>query len=131
MISTQSGDEEQDKVQIGLTLAASERLDQLIATGWFAERQDAYRVAIAVALSRSLVAGPAEMAGARTSYNFTGGIDRDGSVRRMIAIVAPAESRRPAAFAERLAHAGLEFLAERISGGDTLFEALSPPATAI
>jgi len=116
-----------DKAQIGLTPTADHHLNELINTGWFLDRQDVYRLAIAVALSRKLEPGPSEMAGLRTAYNFTGGIDRDGKLRQLISILAPSEATRPAVFSERLAHAGLAFLFHAlIESNGTLSDALDP-----
>ena len=123
--------EAQDKAQIGLTPVADQQLDELLKTGWFSDRQDAYRVAIAVALARRLEPSTADMVGIRTAYNFTGGVDRDGKLRQLIAALNPAEAGRPAIFAERLAHAGLAFLFNRlVTASGTLAEALDPNQTA-
>jgi hypothetical protein len=121
--------QERDKAQIGLTPAAAEQLDRLMELGWFSERQDAYRVAIGVALARQIVATPQDLSGVTTSYNFAGGVDRDGKLRNLISLLAPSEASRPGAYAERLAHAGIAFLVDQlVQGGSTLTEALSPPA---
>ena len=120
-------DEAPDKVQIGVTPTAEKHLDALEESGWFLDRQDAYRLAIAVALARKLLPAASEMQGLRTSYNFAGGIDRDGKLRQLISLFAPGEASRPAAFAERLAHAGLAFLAARlVDQGATLSDVLDP-----
>jgi hypothetical protein len=120
----------QDKAQIGLTPSGERFLDELMGMNWFLDRQDAYRVAIAVALARRLDPDPSEMVGIRTSYNFSGGVDRDGKLRQIIAALNPREAMRPAVFAERLAHAGLKFLNEKIIvDGWTLTDALDPEKT--
>lgn len=122
--------EPQDKAQIGITPTAESHLDQLMKTGWFADRQDAYRVAIAVALARRLEPSASDMVGLRTAYNFTGGIDRDGKLRQLIAVLRPSEAARPAIFSERLAHAGLAFLFDRlVTASGTLTDALNPEDT--
>lgn len=119
-----------DKAQIGITPTAERHLDEIMKTGWFADRQDAYRVAIGVALARRLEPSASDMVGLRTAYNFAGGIDRDGKLRQLIAILRPAEATRPAAFAERLAHAGLAFLFDRlVTASGTLTDALDPEQT--
>lgn len=126
----QQSAEPQDKAQIGITPAAECQLDQLMLTGWFADRQDAYRVAIAVALARRLEPSAADLVGLRTAYNFTGGIDRDGKLRQLIAVLRPSEAARPAIFSERLAHAGLAFLVDRlVTASGTLTDALNPEQT--
>lgn len=131
MTEVQAAYESQDKAQIGLTPVADQQLEELLKTGWFAERQDAYRLAIAVALARRLEPSAAEMVGIRTAYNFTGGVDRDGKLRLLIAALNPAEAGRPAIFSERLAHAGLAFLFNRlVTASGTLADALDPDHTA-
>jgi len=116
-----------DKAQIGLSPSGAEYLDQVMTTGWFNDRQDAYRVAIAIALANGLTAEDSELANSKTAYNFTGGIDRDGKVRTLISMFAPAESLQPAAYAERLAHAGLKYFAAKVAEGTaTLSDILAP-----
>src|SRR5687768_14227063 len=106
-----------DKVQIGLTPSGAQALDSIMTTGWFDDRQDAYRAAIAVALARGLVPAEDELTNVTTAYNFVGGIDKDGRVRALINALAPKEADRPASYAERLAHGGLSFMAERLADG--------------
>lgn len=119
-----------DKAQIGITPKAEGYLDELMKTGWFADRQDVYRVAIGVALARRLEPSASDMIGLRTAYNFTGGIDRDGKLRQLIAVLRPSEATRPAIFSERLAHAGLAFLFDRlVTASGTLADALNPEQT--
>ncbi|WP_123296453.1 hypothetical protein [Comamonas sp. BIGb0124] len=131
MTEMQAAAETQDKAQIGLTPVADQQLDELLKTGWFADRQDCYRLAIAVALARHLEPSAAEMVGIRTTYNFTGGVDRDGKLRQLIAALNPAEVASPATFSERLAHAGLAFLFNRlVTANGTLSDALDPDQTA-
>jgi hypothetical protein len=122
--------ETQDKVQIGVTPTAERHLDELMKTDWFQDRQDAYRIAIAVALARRLEPSVAEMVGIRTAYNFSGGVDKDGKLRHVITALNPKEARTPAIFAERLAQAGLSFLHDRlVVAGGTLSDALDPAQT--
>jgi hypothetical protein len=124
---TKPAAESQDKAQIGLTPTAEHHLDELMKTNWFADRQDAYRVAIGAALARRLEPSTSDMVGLRTAYNFIGGIDRDGKLRQLIAALNPQEAARPAVFSERLAHAGLAFLFDRlVTTSGTLSDALDP-----
>ncbi len=112
--------ESADKAQIGLTPLGAQHLDAVMKTGWFANAQDAYRLAIAVALAHGLVATPEQIAGSDTKYNFMGGVDRDGKVRALISALAPAEAATPGRYAERLAHAGLATLASKLADEDAL-----------
>jgi hypothetical protein len=109
-----------DKAQIGLTPLGAQHLDAVMKTDWFATAQDAYRLAIAVAIAHEVVATPEQIAGSDTKYNFMGGVDRDGKVRALISALAPAEAATPARYAERLAHAGLAILASKLADEDAL-----------
>jgi hypothetical protein len=113
-----------DKAQIGLTPTASRHLQQVMASGWFSKEQDAYRVAIAIALANDVVANPEDLAGIENKYNFMGGVDRDGRLRALINALSPDHTSAPARFAERLAHAGLAILASRLGDEDALLSAV-------
>lgn len=112
-----------DKVQIGLTPKGAQDLAEVMETGWFGHAMDAYRLAIAVALSNGVVASPENVAGSDTKYSFMGGIDRDGKVRALISTLRPGEASLPGRFAERLAHAGLAILASKLRQEDALLSA--------
>ncbi len=71
-----------DKTQLGLTLAAREQLDVVYAQGGFDDLQDAYRLAIAVALVQRLA--PTEAAPSRNNHVNIGGLDPDGSLRTAV-----------------------------------------------
>ena len=115
----------EDKAQIGLTPTAAAQLDRIMELGWFEDRQDAYRLAIGVALARGIAVPAQDLRHVETRYNFMGGVDRDGKLRTLIAVLAPEESLRPAAYSERLAHAGIAYLIDRFENGRaTLSEAL-------
>jgi hypothetical protein len=109
-----------DLRQIGLTVDGKIHLESVVESGWFEDRQDAYKVAIAVALSDGIIATPEQVRGAVTAYNFLGGLDRDGRLKSLIELYRPEDARWPARTAERLAHAGLAVLAERLRGEDQL-----------
>ena len=130
--------EANDKVQIGLTPLGAEHLEAVMNTGWFAQAQDAYRLAIAVAMAHGVAATPEQIAGSDVKYSFMGGVDRDGKMRALISALAPAEAAMPARYAERLAHAGLAILATKLADDDALLcdalrfqRAADQPATAI
>jgi hypothetical protein len=120
--------EQTDKVQIGLTPKGAQDLEVVMQTGWFGNAMDAYRLAIAVALSNDVVSSPEDVVGSDTKYSFMGGIDRDGKVRALISALRPRETL-PARFAERLGHAGLAILAGKLRDEDSLLsEAITPRA---
>ena len=119
-----------DKVQIGLTAVGAQHLASVMKTGWFEKEQDAYRLAIAVALAHQVVASPDQISGSDVKFNFMGGIDRDGRVRALIGALAPAEGALPARYAERLAHAGLNILASKLADEEALLiDAMRSPTT--
>lgn len=116
-----TSDETDDLRQIGLTSEGKAHLDAVMDSGWFESRQDAYRTAIAMALAGEVIASVEQVKGAVTAYNFDGGIDRDGRLRTLIGLFLPDLARTPARGAERLAHAGLAVLAERLQGNAECF----------
>jgi len=109
-----------DLAQIGLTLEGQKHLDEVMKTGWFSTQQDAYLLAISMALASNTIATPEQVRGAETRYNFVGGLDKEGRVRALIAVLRPDDIELPARTAERLAHAGLAILAQKITGEDAL-----------
>lgn len=110
----------EDKKQIGLTLAGSEALSSLMDARIVATESDAYRVGIAYALGARMDPELAPKGGYQTKFNAAGGIDIDGQIRELIAILLPKCSERPYAAAERLAELGISALARRIAEQDNL-----------
>jgi hypothetical protein len=104
-----------DKSTLGVTPQGARNMEALMATPWFEREMDVYRVAIAVAASRGQMASKDEMVGVRTKFNAVGTIDPDGQVRNMITALLPQHSDRPYETAERLANAGLQILASKLS----------------
>lgn len=109
-----------DLAQIGLTPEGEQNLDAVMHTNWFATAQDAYRLAISVALANNVIATNEQVRGSATKYNFAGGVDKDGRVRALIGIFRPQDATLPARTAERLAHAGLAILAEKLARDEAL-----------
>jgi hypothetical protein len=108
-----SGDEKQDRVQIGLPKASFELLEELVAkTPWFAQQLDAYRLAVAVALARgwSPVQGEQRF---DTKYSVSS-VDKDGRLREMVIAFSPDDVDRPYDVAQRLALAGVKFLHQEL-----------------
>jgi hypothetical protein len=113
-----------DKLQIGLTAAGSTALERLMADGLFGTESDAYKFAIAYALGSGIDPSDAAERGYQTKFNAAGGLDRDGTIRDLIAIVRPSDAERPYATAERLAEAGLIEIARRLGTHDSLADLL-------
>ena len=77
--------------------------------------QDAYRLAVAVALAKNLPPAPAD-----THRSTTAGahvLDSDGSLRASVMLMRDDHDGRPYALIERLAEAGLRDLAEHLNEG--------------
>jgi hypothetical protein len=114
-----------DRVTVGLTQVGLGHLSEVLETGWFEEEMDAYRVAIAVALARGLCADAGGMVGVKTKFNV-GSLDNDGKLRTLITTLAPSSGDRPYEHAERLAEAGVAYLAEKLGRqGATLTDVLA------
>jgi hypothetical protein len=109
-----------DLQQIGLTPEGQANLEALMRTKWFATGQDVYLLSIAVALANDVIASPEQVRGSETRYNFMGGLDKEGKVRLLISALRPIDASLPARAAERLAHAGLIILAEKLAGEDAM-----------
>jgi hypothetical protein len=112
-----------DKTQLGLTPAAREQLDDVYAQGGFDDLQDAYRLAVAVALVQGLA--PTDAAPSRNNYVNIGGLDPDGSLRTAVLAIRGDHEERPAAFIERLAEAGIAKIHAHLQEGKALREMLA------
>lgn len=120
---------QQDKTQPGLTAEARETLDRIQEAGGFHDLQDAYRLAVAVALAEGLE--PAAATASRKTYANIGSLDPDNSLRNAVRAIRDDHDDRPVAMIERLAEAGIERLAKQLDDGRSLRELLSaytPPA---
>lgn len=121
--------EDNDKVTVGLTAEGRAALAEIMATGWFRDEVDAYRVAIALALSKGLVTDESRLTGVETKFNV-GTLNRNDEVRQLLSRLGP-EGTRPIEYAERLADAGLRFLSTKLVQqdemlSDVLFAVASP-----
>src|SRR5579875_898136 len=111
-----------DKTQIGLTEQANEQIEVVVREGGFSDKQDAYRLAIAVALAQGLE--PGDAIGASTTYGV-GSLDPDGNFRTAVRALRDDHGGRPAAMMERLAHAGVAKVYEHLHSGKSLRELLA------
>lgn len=112
-----------DKTQPGLTPEAREQLDDIYEQGGFDDRQDAYRLAVAIALAERLE--PMDASASRTTYVNIGGLDTDGSLRNAVLALRDDHEDRPVAFIERLAEAGIARIHEHLHEGRPLRELLA------
>ncbi len=118
-----------DKSQVAISEASRDLADEVVEKGGFAERQDVYRLAIAVALAKQLEPAPEDVGG-RINYLGAGSLDQDGSIRTAIMQLREEEGRdRPYALAERLAEAGIAELYEHLNSGRSIREFLASLTT--
>lgn len=103
-----------EKTTVGVTERGASHLAEVIASGWFSEEIDAYRMAISIALSKGIATPPADMSGVRTKFN-TGSLDGDGSLGRVLEAFGLPEGDSKYSYAQRLADAGLAYLAQNLA----------------
>ena len=108
-----------DRVTLGVTPAAQQLLDSLMALGWFKEEADLFRLAVSVALAHGLSKDPSELGSRNTKWNI-GTINSDGRLRDLVIALAPENAERPFAYAELAAHAGLEWLKTKLVDGHAM-----------
>lgn len=111
-----------DKGQLGLSEQAHDQLGELVERGGFRERQDAYRLAVSVALAEQLPPAPEGVS--RTTYLNVGSLDPDGSLRAAVQSIRSDHNGRPYALVERLAEAGISRLHDHLYAGKSLRELL-------
>lgn len=103
------------KSSIGVSAEGAEHLDALMDTSWFAEERDAFRLAVAVALSEGIISSERAMTGRTTKWHRQG-VDEDLKLLELVETIGPdGAASAPYEFAERLADAGLEYLNNRLN----------------
>jgi hypothetical protein len=112
-----------DKTQLGLASGAREQLDAIYEHGGFDDRQDAYRLAVAIALEQGLE--PTDAGAGRNTYINIGGLDPDGSLRNAVLVIRDDHDGRPVAFIERLAEGGIAKIHQHLHEGKSLRELLA------
>lgn len=115
-----------DKTQVALSLEGNDHIEYLTKVfKMFADGQDAYRVAVAVALSRGFEENDlSPVHDKKTKYGI-GTLDDTGALRDLICILRPDLSSRPYASSEWLAEIGLYTIRTELEEGKTLTEILS------
>lgn len=102
------------KATVGVRKAGAENLTELTETPWFSEERDAFRLAVAVALSEGIVTEESAMTGMTTKWHRQG-IDEDMKLLQLVKALGPEEAQQePYSYAERLGDAGLELLKSRL-----------------
>lgn len=101
--------ETSDLTQIGLSLDGQARLDGLKGSGYFAELRDAYKFAVGFALAKGVI--PPEIQAKRQTMFAIATVDPDGSLATAIRELLPCDEVPPYRWAERLAEAGSQMIA--------------------
>jgi hypothetical protein len=90
------------------------KLEELAALPWFGQEQEAYRLAVAVALARGFSPSVSDTGGFQTKFN-TGSLDSDRRLRDFVLALAGEQCQgRPYDYAQRLAVAGINYLYQRL-----------------
>jgi hypothetical protein len=105
----------EDRSQVGLSDQAAADRDAIRERLRLREGQDAYRLAVAVALAKNL--SPAPENARRTNAYGTGSVDSRGELRAAVLALRDDHGGRPYALLERLAEAGLRDLAAHLDEG--------------
>jgi hypothetical protein len=103
-----------DMTQIGLSAKMHPHLVALKEEGYFAQMRDAYRFAIAVAITNEVI--PPELQNRQNVFAIPT-VDSDGSLAVAIRTLVPGGEISPYRWAERLAEAGIEILADKMAQG--------------
>ena len=109
-----------DLINIGLSEAGNDKLDRLKEMGYFAEKMDAYRFAVSLALAQGVI--PPEIT-KRTTFLNVGSLDPDQTLRRAVEALLndQIEGTTPYRLVERLADWGVTELYRQAEQGDINF----------
>lgn len=114
-----------DKAQLALTGQARDQLAVIKEEAGFDDLQDAYRLAVSIALAENL--SPSDAGASRQTYVNIGGLDPENQLRNAVLAIRDDHDSRPVAFIERLAEAGIAHIHEHIVGkGRSIRELLGP-----
>lgn len=107
--------EAEDRNQLGLSEEGAADREYIKDALGLKDLQDAYRLAVAVALSKGLP--PAPESTRRTTAYGAAVLDATGALRASVLALRDDHNGRPYALIERLAEAGLRDLATHLNGG--------------
>lgn len=112
-----------DLVNIGLSEAGNARLDYLKEQGYFAEKLDAYRFAVSLALASG---GMAPELSKRSTFLNVGSFDPDQAFKRAVEAIIPEMLAQTTVYrlVERLADWGVNELYQQAEAGDIDFSSL-------
>lgn len=109
-----------DLINVGLSEAANDKLDELKELGYFAEKIDGYRFAVSLAVAQGVIPGEINK---RTTFLNVGSLDPDQTLRRAVEALMPAQLEETTVYRliERLADWGVCELHAQAKGGDIDF----------
>jgi hypothetical protein len=112
-----------DLITVGLSEDGNAKLDYLREQGYFAEKMDGYRFAVALALAQSVI--PSELS-KRTTFLNVGSLDPDQTLRQAVEALMPDQLAETTVYrlVERLADWGVKELYAQAQRGDIDFSAI-------
>ncbi len=115
-----------DLINVGLSEAANDKLDELKELGYFAEKIDGYRFAVGLAIAHGVI--PDEI-NKRTTFLNVGSLDPDQTLRRTVEALMPAQLEQTTVYRliERLADWGVCELHAQAKAGDIDFATILAP----
>ena len=114
-----------DKTQISLSLEGNDHIANLVdAYRWFKIPVDAYRTAVAVALSRNKTEIDLPPVTNRKTKWHVSTVDADGRLRDLIITFRPDLELKPYAASEWLAEIGLSIIRDELDSGSLLSDVL-------
>jgi uncharacterized protein YfkK (UPF0435 family) len=107
-------------INVGLSDAGNDKLDYLKEQGYFAEKLDAYRFAVSLALAQGAM--PPEIS-KRVTFLNVGSLDPDQNLRRAVEALMPQQAAETTVYrlVERLADWGVNELHAQALRGDIDF----------
>ncbi|MDO9489439.1 MAG: hypothetical protein Q7J32_13775 [Sphingomonadaceae bacterium] len=112
-----------DLINVGLSEAADDKLDELKELGIFADKIDGYRFGISLAVAQGVI--PSDLIKRKNLFNV-GSLDPDQSLRRSVEALMPSALENTTVYRliERLADWGVSELHGQAKSGDIDFAAM-------
>lgn len=116
-----------DLINVGLSEAANDKLDELKELGYFAEKIDGYRFAVGLAIAQGVI--PADI-NKRITFLNVGSLDPDQTLRRAVEALMPSQLEETTVYRliERLADWGVCELHTQAKAGDIDFATILAPS---
>lgn len=112
-----------DLINVGLSEASNDKLDELKEMGVFADKIDGYRFGVSLALAHGVV--PGELVKRENLFNV-GSLDPDQMLRQAVEALMPQELEKTTVYRliERLADWGVAEMHAQAKAGEVNFSAL-------